>query len=337
MGKVMTFAVVIIAFALVFTGLSLTGCDDVTDLPELDLTGEISLSNHSPKVGESITATYNLCNGTGEQTWRWFHADETDVLIEGETGPTFTAIAADVGKKIKVQLSFANQIGSLSAITDSEVVTTTANGSNPGDGETDPTSVDSKYTRGTAVSRFLGWQWEETNSGFVWIFKNDGTVTVIHHCDLMFDRQFNYLFYDNVLVTYGSEMDADRIDNTVFTMTDDGLSFTRDNNTNFVRRQAYTDGSSPDLPLVLSNRLQGTWKGKDGMEFKFGADAGLSISSPSGSGKYGYLVRNAEILTLGPLVEGTPPVLQRYTFSRTGTNLSLKRLGGQTYSLVRQP
>jgi uncharacterized repeat protein (TIGR02543 family) len=106
----------IIALAAVI-GFSLTGCPDVTNITKKDLIGTVSFDNNSPKVGDTITAAYAPGNGTGIQTWQWFRVDGTDVLIPGVTTNTYTAVTADVGKKIKVLLSFADQHGSVSATT----------------------------------------------------------------------------------------------------------------------------------------------------------------------------------------------------------------------------
>jgi hypothetical protein len=194
---------------------------------------------------------------------------------------------------------------------------------------------------GPELSRFLQWQWDKKEDGsdlaLKWIFKNDGTISVVHCCGLVFDQQFSYLFCGNVLVTYGNDTDSsdkDKIEATVCTMseTGNGVSFTRHNGTRFIRGDADT-GSSPGLSLVLSNDLLGTWQGTDGTEYTFGSDSGLRITSPSGSGEYGYLVRNDKLLTLGPLVDGETADLQRYTFKRTGNSLELTPSGGSKITL----
>ena len=194
---------------------------------------------------------------------------------------------------------------------------------------------------GPDVSRFLEWQWEKKEYGsdleLKWIFKNDGTISVIHCCGLEFSDQFSYLLCGSVLVTYGNDTDSpdkDKIEITAFTMTetDSGVSFTRYNGTNFIRGEADT-GSSSGSPLVLSNDLLGTWQGENGAEYEFSSDTGLRITSPSGSGQYGYLVRYDELLTLGPLVDGETAVLQKYKFSRNGNDLYLRRSDGQKYTL----
>ena len=114
----------IIAFAMIIV-LSLTGCPDGNNLIRANLTGSASLDNNAPKVGDTITATYAPGNGSGAQTWQWFRVGiGTEDIIQNATANTYTSTAADVGKKIKVQLSFDDQNGSVSATTTSAVAPT---------------------------------------------------------------------------------------------------------------------------------------------------------------------------------------------------------------------
>jgi hypothetical protein len=109
-------------FCIIALALSLTGCPDVTNLTKKDLTGTVTLDNHSPKVGDIITAAYAPGNGSGAQTWQWFRVGTgTEDLIQGAAANTYTVTTDDVGKWIKVQLSFADQISSQSAITTNAV------------------------------------------------------------------------------------------------------------------------------------------------------------------------------------------------------------------------
>ena len=173
---------------------------------------------------------------------------------------------------------------------------------------------------GVDVSKFLGWQWVREDSDFTWIFKNDGTISVIHCCGDVYNRQFNYLLCGDVLITYGSEISFDEMEVTVFTMTENenGVSFTRDNGKKFIR--GAPDGSS-SAPLVLSNDLLGSWQGEDGTEYEFSSDTGLLIDSQ----QYGYFVRYRELMTIGPLVDGETADLLKYQFNRNGNKLYLKR------------
>jgi len=181
---------------------------------------------------------------------------------------------------------------------------------------------------GHDVSQFLDWEWAKAGTDFVWLFQPDGTVSVIHCCGDVYNKQFSYLFQGNVLVTYGSETSFDEIEATNFTVAADGLSFTRDNGTSF-KRGKVRDTSSSGSALFLSNALLGTWHGEDGTEYIFGSDSGLLINS----GQYGYFLRYSELLTLGPLVDGTQAVLQEYRFNRTGNKLYLRCADGEKYTL----
>jgi len=181
---------------------------------------------------------------------------------------------------------------------------------------------------GPDVSLFLEWEWAKNGTDFIWLFQTDGTVSVIHCCGELYNKQFNYLFEGNILVTYGSETSFDEMEVTGFTMAGDGLSFTRDNGTSFTRGKA-RDTSSSGSTLVLSNDLLGTWQGDDGTEYVFDSNTGLLINSA----QYGYFARYAELLTLGPLVDGTQAVLQEYKFNRSGKKLYLRCANDQKYTL----
>jgi hypothetical protein len=206
------------------------------------------------------------------------------------------------------------------------LLTACDNGGNPDPGLPADTYTIAYSAAGPDISLFLGWEWTKDGTDFTWLFQTDGSVTVIHCCGDEYHRQYNYLFKGNVLVTYGYENSSDEIEVTNFTMANDGLSFTRDNGTRFTRGEART---SPGSTLNLSNVLLGIWRGEDGTEYVFGSDAGLRINSS----KYGYCVRNAELLPLGPLVDGKQVVLQKYKFNRTGNKLYLRGSDGQKYTL----
>jgi hypothetical protein len=206
------------------------------------------------------------------------------------------------------------------------LLTACNNGTNPGPEFPADTYTIAYSAAGPDVSQFLGWEWTKEGTDFIWLFQTDGTVTVIHCCGDVYHQQYSYLFQGNVLVSYGYETSFDVMEVTNFTLAADGLSFTRDNGTSFTR------GKTRDIPgstLNLSNVLLGTWHGEDGKEYVFGSNAGLRINS----GRYGYFVRHAELLTLGPLVDGSSAVLQKYKFNRTGNKLYLRGSDGQKYTL----
>ena len=103
----------LLAFALV---LSFVGCKDV-ETTRSTLTGTVGLDNNSPQVGRTITATYAPGNGSGAQTWQWFRVGTTEDSISGATSNTYVVTAADAGKRLKAQVSFADQDGSVSRTT----------------------------------------------------------------------------------------------------------------------------------------------------------------------------------------------------------------------------
>ena len=197
------------------------------------------------------------------------------------------------------------------------------NAGNPDSGSPADTYTVTYSAAGPDISQFLGWQWEKEGSDFTWVFRNDGTVSVIHCCGDTEDNQFGYLLRGNVLITYGAEEGASVIEAANVTMADNGGSFTRDNGAKFIRGEAVSGSSS--APVVLSNDLLATWQGADGTEYTFSSDTGLLINSQ----QYGYFALYNELLTLGPLVDGETADLRYYTFNRYGNKLYLKRSDGK--------
>jgi hypothetical protein len=63
----------------------------------------------------------------------------------------------------------------------------------------------------------------------------------------------------NVLITYGHETDADKLEASTITMTGDGASFTRTAGLTFVRGEPETGAAGGVPPLVLKNDFIGTW------------------------------------------------------------------------------
>jgi len=210
--------------------------------------------------------------------------------------------------------------------------------------ESDPSSVSQiESSNGYAVSPYvpqiLGRSWSRVDpdgrapdgsiADFTWSFKNNGTISVQHCCGLEVPNSFAYLFCGDILVTYGKEMgSSNKIEAHTITMNDDG-SFLRSDGITFTQKgehQHHTDDSCADMPLSLSNDLLGTWQEADGTEYTFSSNAGLLIKSPEGdAGEYGYLVLKNEVLTVGPLIEGTQAAIQKYSFNQRGNRLTLRR------------
>jgi hypothetical protein len=202
---------------------------------------------------------------------------------------------------------------------------------NPGDEEppavvTDLAKIEVLSVGVTDISPFLEWAWrkqeKDSEYSFTWFFQPDGAIATMHCCGALFPSQFSYLFYGDVLVTYGSEMEADELEVTRCTMSTDGGTLYLDNGTCYIRGYRMYPHSL-GLKMKLSNDLLGTWYREDGVEYVFGSDAGLRINSRH----YGYMVKNSELLIIGFPVEGASTILQKYTFSRTGNTLTLTSNG----------
>jgi hypothetical protein len=88
------------------------------------LTGTVAINNTSPKVGDTLTATYSGGNGTGTATWQWFRGD---TAIPDKTSNTYTVVTEDVGKTLKAQVGFANQSGNVTSPATSACTVATTN------------------------------------------------------------------------------------------------------------------------------------------------------------------------------------------------------------------
>jgi len=165
------------------------------------------------------------------------------------------------------------------------------------------------------LSPFLKWEWiKDSNDGteFTYKFKTNGSISVTHCCGLEFEDSYSYFVQQgNVLVTYGTEMDSDKLEVNTFTIAPDGLSFTLNNGTKYKKGEAVCSDSA----LVLSNPLLGTWKGSDGKTYVFGSDASLKINSDN----YGYLVKD-KYLAIRDVKSGNS---QQYIFTQKENTLSL--------------
>jgi hypothetical protein len=197
---------------------------------------------------------------------------------------------------------------------------------------------------------FLGKNWHnpDPDNGFVYVLRADGTIPVAHHCGLDFPNQFSYFIWKNIIVFYGSEMDADGLRAEIFTVEDENTI--RAVSALGTKREhdyiAVTDvpelyppvpieipGSSPGDPFVVSNELLGTWK-TGSVTWEFKNDGTLTI----GAAEYSYLVRERE---------GNPPVLvtlahdgscavKTYTFAKNGNSVNFTA-EGKFLTLVNKP
>jgi tetratricopeptide (TPR) repeat protein len=82
-----------------------------TQVGRASLAGDITLSITTPKVGDIITASYTG-NGSGTVTWQWMRNNS---VIRGATNSTYIAGTSDVGRTLKVRVSYADQNDSLTS------------------------------------------------------------------------------------------------------------------------------------------------------------------------------------------------------------------------------
>jgi hypothetical protein len=166
------------------------------------------------------------------------------------------------------------------------------------DANTDNLPEESEAGFVPAPNPFLGGRWLERGSGFVYMFKPNGTLSVEHHCGLDFDDQFSYLIWDNKMLTYGSEMGSDELfaytlsplnDETVYAMISGSLLvFEYDG-----------EDDSPPTPDVLDNDLLGEWTAADGSVWSFTDQGFLSVSpADAPAAEYSYLIRRDRLVTL---------------------------------------
>lgn len=81
-------------------------------LPKPALTGTVTITG-TAKIGKTLTANADVTTtDAGTLTYKWYRGDD---VITGATSKTYTPVAADVGKQIKVEVTAANCSGSLTS------------------------------------------------------------------------------------------------------------------------------------------------------------------------------------------------------------------------------
>jgi len=80
-------------------------------IARVSLTGEIALNVTTPKLGDVITAVYTG-NGTGTVSWQWMRNNS---VIRGATNSSYTVGTSDVGRTLKVKVSYADQSNSITS------------------------------------------------------------------------------------------------------------------------------------------------------------------------------------------------------------------------------
>ena len=111
--------------------------------------GAVTISG-TAQVGQTLTAdpsgitdTDGLTTAT--YTYQWLRVDADSVSNEtniGANAATYTPVAADVGKQIKVQVSFTDDRGHVETVTSDATVTVTGNGNDPALSITDASAAE---------------------------------------------------------------------------------------------------------------------------------------------------------------------------------------------------
>jgi hypothetical protein len=113
--KGLTFAKAGVAAAALSFMMMLGGCPTEADPPgDPALTGTVSITGE-PKVTKVLTADISALGGTGTPSYVWNRADTSSAAgteIAGATANTYTLVADDAGKYIKVTVSRSGYTGS---------------------------------------------------------------------------------------------------------------------------------------------------------------------------------------------------------------------------------
>ena len=123
------------------------------------LTGTVTLNNTSPKVGDTITATYSGDDDPGILTWRWYRGGER---ITGATGRSYKVVGQDAGKILYAAASSEDYSGTLTSAVTKAVIderdeltgTVTIDNTSPRVGVTLTATYKDGNGSGTA-----SWQW----------------------------------------------------------------------------------------------------------------------------------------------------------------------------------
>jgi len=108
---------VMAALLAITVSIGFTSCETEPDDPgdtRPDLTGTVTIDITAPKVGQTLTASYDNVagNGTGTATWVWL---ANDVAIANTNSETYVVAAGDLSKTLKARVSFADQKGSVTS------------------------------------------------------------------------------------------------------------------------------------------------------------------------------------------------------------------------------
>jgi len=134
--------------------------------PPAELTGSVTIDNTSPKLDDTLTAdTTGLNYGSetaGTLSYQWYRGD---TAIPSATGNSYTTVAEDVDKTIKVEVKNSNNSGSVTSTPTAAVVKKDAPAVPTGLAEVSRTDTTITVTPNAAweYSRDGGGTWQDSN------------------------------------------------------------------------------------------------------------------------------------------------------------------------------
>jgi len=82
------------------------------------LTGTVTINDTSPRIGNTLTATYTGGNGTGTAVWQWLR---WDVPIDGTNSRNYTVVEADANAILKARVRYEDQRNTVTSMGTEEV------------------------------------------------------------------------------------------------------------------------------------------------------------------------------------------------------------------------
>lgn len=136
-----------------------------TDSNRPVLTGRVIIDNTLPKVGNILKASYFGGNGTGNMTWQWMR---DEIPIPYSFSGAYVVVEEDVGKTLKVGVSFSNNNGYVFSDATAMVNRFTA--------VTDITGIPDVATAGTLPLNATVIPYNASDSTIIWTLVNQGTT-----------------------------------------------------------------------------------------------------------------------------------------------------------------
>ena len=150
------------------------------ELPNSPATGAPTI-NGAAEIGETLTVSTSGiqdANGLSGATFSYQWLGSRDTEIQGATNATYTLVAADEGKAIKVRVSFTDDRGNAESLTSAPTSAVEANANNPATGAptiSGTTQVGETLTAGiTGIADADGLSGESFT--YQWVSSDDGTT-----------------------------------------------------------------------------------------------------------------------------------------------------------------